>query len=118
MPDSNNLQMDIVCTKVPLHERIFYPWMREVTMPYWTYVEQPYTTATITIDFKRHTDMQYVFTGCRPTMIEPLQPSQAASDSATRQVTFTFDFMFIKSPKMAVAPGYEFGAKTGLLDLI
>lgn len=97
IPDNNNLQMDILCTKLPLHERIFYPWMREVTLPYWSYISQPYTTATITIDFNKHTDLKYVFCGCRPTSIDTIQPSQEPNGSITRQVTFLFDFMFIES---------------------
>jgi len=36
-PDNNTLQMSILNTKVPLLERIFYPWLREVTLPYWSY---------------------------------------------------------------------------------
>jgi hypothetical protein len=35
--DSNILKLKIVNTKVPLHERIIYPWLREVTLPYWSY---------------------------------------------------------------------------------
>lgn len=65
-PDSNVLVLKILNTKVPLHERIFYPWMREVTLPFWSYETQPYTTATITIDFTAHNDVKYVFYGCRP----------------------------------------------------
>jgi hypothetical protein len=56
-PDNNTLQLDILCTKLQLHENIFYPWMREVTMPFWTYDTQPYTTATVTVDFSKHTDL-------------------------------------------------------------
>lgn len=97
IPDNNNLQLDILCTKLPLHERIFYPWMREVTLPYWSYATQPYTTATITIDFNKHTDLKYVFCGCRPTSIDTIQPTQEPNGSITRQVTFLFDFMFIES---------------------
>ena len=29
--------MEIINTKAALHERIFYPWMREVSLPYWSY---------------------------------------------------------------------------------
>lgn len=64
--------MNIVNTKAPLAERVFYPWMRETTLPYWSYTNQPYTTATITVNFEKHTDMQYVFVGCRPSNIETL----------------------------------------------
>lgn len=64
-PDGQ-LQMSILNTRASLHERIFYPWMREVTLPYWSYDSQPYTTATITVDFTKHNDTRYVFCGCRP----------------------------------------------------
>lgn len=97
VPDNNNLQMTILNTKLPLIERIFYPWMREVTLPYWSYHTQPYTTATIVVDFSKHTDMQYVFTGCRPTQLQTMTASQENDQSFRRQVTFTFDFMFINS---------------------
>lgn len=102
IPDNNVLQLDILCTKLPLHERIFYPWMREVTLPYWSYTTQPYTTATITIDFKKHTDMKYVFCGCRPTQIDTIQPTQEPNSSLTRQVTITFDTMYITSKNTVI----------------
>lgn len=95
IPDNNTLQLDVLCTKLPLHERIFYPWMREVTLPYWVYDTQPYTTATITIDFNKHTDMKYVFCGCRPTQIDTIQPTQEPTAPISRQVTITFDCMYI-----------------------
>ena len=98
-PDNHQLIMQIVNTKAALHERIFYPWLREVTLPYWSYASQPYTTATITIDFTKHNDCKYVFCGCRPQQIYSLQGKQdtSSADNLTRQVTFIFDFMFIHS---------------------
>lgn len=96
--DSNVITLKIVNTKVPLHERIFYPWMREVTLPYWSYADQPYTTATITIDFTKHNDIQYVFCGCRPQKILMQQATQeASSPNLIRDVSFVFDYMFINS---------------------
>lgn len=96
--DSNVLQLKILNTKVPLHERIFYPWMREVTLPYWSYDSQPYTTAKITIDFTKHSDIKYVFCGCRPTKIMMQQATQdASSQNITRDVSFLFDYMFVTS---------------------
>lgn len=100
--DNNNLQLEILNTKLPLIERIFYPWMKEVTLPYWSYETQPYTTATITIDFSKHMDIQYVFYGCKPTNLDMIQPSQEANSSVTRQATFMFDCMFITSKKIPV----------------
>ena len=95
-PDNNKLTMSILNTRVPLIERLFYPWMREVTLPYWSYDTQPYTTATITVDFTKHADMKYVFCGCRPTFVNLTQPNQQNSE-IKRQVTFAFDFMYISS---------------------
>ena len=95
-PDNNKLTMSILNTRVPLIERLFYPWMREVTLPYWSYDTQPYTTATITVDFTKHADMKYVFCGCRPTYVNLTQPNQQNSE-IKRQVTFAFDFMYISS---------------------
>ena len=96
--DSNVVQLKIVNTKVPLHERIFYPWMREVTLPQWSYATQPYTTATITIDLSKHSDISYVFCGCRPTKIIMQQPTQdTSSPNLTRNVDFIFDYMLVTS---------------------
>jgi hypothetical protein len=66
-PDNNTLTMSILNTKTSIHDFIFYPWMREVTLPFWVYDSQPYTTATITIKFDKHCNSRYVFCGCRPT---------------------------------------------------
>ena len=98
-PDNHLLIMQILNTKAALHERIFYPWLREVTLPYWSYGSQPYTTATITVDFSKHNDCKYVFCGCRPQQIYAMQGKQdtSSADNLTRQVTFLFDFMFIHS---------------------
>ena len=97
-PENNNLILKILNTKVPLHERIFYPWMREVTLPFWSYETQPYTTATITIDYSKHNDLKYVFYGCRPQKITTMQATQAKNTvNLTRDVTFLFDFMSVRS---------------------
>lgn len=96
-PDNNTLVMSILNTKVPLLERIFYPWMRECTMPYWSYENQPYTTATITVDMTKHSDMKYVFYGCRPSQIATEQPTQEVDTTITRDITFIFDFMYVNS---------------------
>ena len=98
-PESNELTMQIVNTKASLHERIFYPWMKEVTFPWWSYNSQPYTTATITIDFTKHNDCKYVFCGCRPRQIYSLQgkQDQSSADNLIRQLLFIFDYMYIDS---------------------
>lgn len=97
IPDNNQIQLKIINTKLPLCERIFYPWMREVTLPWWQYYKQPYTTATVTVDFSQHTDLQYVFTNCRPCQIQTIQANQQNDQSTTRDVTLMFDFMFVTS---------------------
>lgn len=91
------LKMSIINTKASLHERIFYPWLREVTLPYWVYDSQPYTTATIIVDFGKHMDLQYVFTGCRPVKITSVQADQSADSKIVRDVEFLFDYVFINS---------------------
>ena len=92
------LQMEVINTKASLHERIFYPWMREVTLPYWSSNSQPYTTATITIDFTKHNTVKYVFCGCRPIQINLLQGTQQPDASnITRTVVFVYDMMFVVS---------------------
>lgn len=98
LPDSNHLQFTFVNTKVPIMERIFYPWMREVTLPYWSYKTQPYTTATITVDFTKHNDIKYMFFGARPSQINTQQAHQDPSgDNLKRQVTMMFDYMIVTS---------------------
>jgi hypothetical protein len=62
--------MEIVNVTDLVIENVFYPWMRETTLPFWTYDAQPYTTATITIDFTDHSNTIYEFYGCRPTQIQ------------------------------------------------
>lgn len=97
-PDSNVIVLKIVNTKVALHERIFYPWLREVSLPVWNYNTQPYTTATIKVDFTKHNDCSYVFCGCRPTKITTQQGNQDTSaTNITRDVSFIFDYMMITS---------------------
>ena len=96
--DTNVIQLKIVNTKVPLHERIFYPWLRETTLNWWAYDSQPYTTATITIDFTKHNDIKYVFVGCRPQKIMMQQATQQPdSTNLTRDVSFLFDYMLVTS---------------------
>ncbi len=96
--DTNIVQLKIINTKVPLHERIFYPWLREVTLPMWSYQSQPYTTATITVDFTKHNDIKYVFCGCRPSKIILQQATQESSTpNLVRDVSFLFDYMLIMS---------------------
>ena len=103
-PDSKQLTMNIINTKAPVLERIFYPWLKEVTLPYWSYSTQPFTTATITIDLTKHSDLKYTFTGCRPQKITSYQPSQELPSELTRAVTFDFDYMFVYSDLTTTEP--------------
>ena len=96
-PDTNTLILSVINTKVPLLERIFYPWMREVTLPDWSYASCPYTTATIKVDLTKHADYSYVFYGCRPIVIQTEQPTQEPDTIITRDVTFQFDYMSVAS---------------------
>lgn len=95
-PSQNSFQLNIINTKVPLLERIFYPWMREITLPYWSYDNQPYTTANVEISFEKHADFKYLFVGSRPTQLETLTPSNDLP-TPTRNISFTFDYMFVMS---------------------
>lgn len=92
------LTMEVVNTKAALHERIFYPWMRECSLPYWSYESQPYTTATVDIDFTKHSDMHYVFVGARPVQMKLMTASQDPDPgNLVREVTFAYDYMFVTS---------------------
>lgn len=96
-PAEHRMSLNILNTRVPLLERVFYPWLRETTLPYWSYTTQPFTTATIEVDMRHHTDVRYIFYGCRPCEITTIQPSQDTPSDFVRQVTFAFDWMFVLS---------------------
>lgn len=96
-PDTREFSLKILNTRVSLIDRIFYPWMRELSYPYWSYPDQPYETATITIDMTSHNDISYVFLGARPIKIETLNPTNALDTNMSRSVTFAFDFMYVES---------------------
>lgn len=96
-PDSHEFNLEVVNTKLPILETVFYPWMRETTQPFWVYEEQPYTTATIKFDLTDHTDLTYVFYGCFPVYIQTFDPSQQLNSQFTRQVRIKFQYMNILS---------------------
>lgn len=96
-PQSNNFSLNFLNTKAPLIERIFYPWMREVSLPVWSYNDQPYTTADVRIGFEKHADVAYRFVNARPSNIDTYQPSNESNSAITRQVTFIFDYIFVES---------------------
>lgn len=124
-PDGQ-LTMEVLNTKAALHERIFYPWMREVALPYWSYDSQPYTTATVTVDFTKHNDMKYVFCGVRPDSFFTMQAMQQPDTSnLQRSVTFIYDAMFVTSKlnkvekagsKLLGAAGAALGGVGKMLD--
>ncbi len=95
-PASQTFSMAVVNTKASLIERIFYPWMREVSYPFWSYPDYPYTTAEIIFDMTPHNVIKYHFLGCRPTAIDLIGPTQSLDQNLTRNVTMTFDFAFIE----------------------
>ncbi len=97
IPENNTFTMTVLNTKLPLMEFLFYPWMREVTLPYWAYENAPYTTAEVIVDFAKHADVQYHFHGARPTAINVYEPTQEPDTTITRDVTLTFDFMTIQT---------------------
>lgn len=93
-PDSQTFSMDVINTKVPILEEIFYPWMREIQYPAWHYKTQPYTTADLTIDLTSHSDVSYHLLNCRPIQFDTFNPSQDLA-SITRTITFAFDLMYV-----------------------
>lgn len=88
---SHRLKLSIINTVDPIFERVFYPWLREVTSPIWCYPDFPYTKATITISFNNHSTVEYMFFGCRPTSITALNATHMANTNLTRDVDFTYD---------------------------
>lgn len=124
---NGELQMEVINTKASLCERLFYPWMRECVMPFWSYDSQPYTTAEITVDFTSHNDCRYVFCGCRPKQIKMLDATQEAdSGNLERNVVFMYDFMFVTSDlnvndswsdKLLGAAGALAGGAAGMVNM-
>ena len=94
-PSSTEFTMTVVNTQHPICEAIFYPWLREVTSPVWQYRERPYTIAKITVDMKSHSDVKYVLLGCRPKSISPMNASHSFQANIVRNITMTFDFMYV-----------------------
>lgn len=93
-PQSNVFSLRVMNTSTPLAENLFYPWMRETTLPYWSYKSQPYTTAKTMIAM-RDVDLVYVFTGCRPQRIQSYQPTHQRDVDMTRDVTMVFNSMYL-----------------------
>jgi len=102
-PSSNTINMSILNTEYPLHEHVFYPWMRETVSHHWCYDERPYTIANIKIHILESKTSErlytYILTGARPTEIPGPTLSQDAVDSFTRDITFTFNNMFFTTNK-------------------
>ena len=96
-PDNMNFSMDVVNVQSPVIENVFYPWMRETTFPWWSYDDQPFTTAEVTFDFTEHSNVKYHFFGCRPIHMQLVQPDQSPTPSVTRNIQFAFDFMTIET---------------------
>lgn len=94
-PEQQTFTMDVINTKVPLLEEVFYPWLREIQYPSWQYSSQPFTTADLEIDLTSHSSVSYHLLKCRPTMLDSYNPSQELT-AVTRTVTFTFDLIYVK----------------------
>lgn len=96
-PENHDLVINVLNTKLPILETLFYPWMRESTSPVWLYDEQPYTTANITVSMRSHADARYYFYNCFPTRIQTYDPTMSLNSQFSRDVTLRFQYMFIKS---------------------
>lgn len=94
-PEQQTFTMDVINTKVPILEEVFYPWMREIQYPSWQYSDQPFTTADLEINLTSHSDISYHLLKCRPTSIDTYNPSQELT-AVTRSIIFTFDLIYVK----------------------
>jgi len=99
--------MDILNLRTPVIENIFYPWLRETTLPKWSYESQPYATANMTFDFTEHANIKYHFLNCRPISIYLVQPTQNLDSNMTRQVQFAFDFLAIETTDKITKGAYQ-----------
>ena len=95
-PEQNRITMQILNTKAPLIDRLFYPWMREVVLPFWSYETQPYTTADVYVSFYKHADIEYVFYRCIPVYVSAIQANQQNTE-VKRQVSMSFNYMCVRS---------------------
>ena len=93
--EQQTFTMDLINTKVPVLEHVFYPWMREIQYPSWNYSSQPYTTADITISLISHSNVKYHILKCRPTSFDTYNPSQELG-AITRPIVMTFDLMYVE----------------------
>jgi hypothetical protein len=94
-PESSTFTLDIINTGKPVLETFFLPWLREIQSPQWVYNDYPFTKATFEVDMTTHTNVKYVFLGCRPTHIDTINPSHDLPSNITRKVTMTFDLMYV-----------------------
>lgn len=116
-PTSQTFTMTLINTKAPIIENWIYPWLREVTSPNWNYANVPFTKAKFTIDLSSHANIKYVLNGVRPTNLKTIQPTHELG-GVTRDVTFTFDYMYVIADENMIEPGFGSQIKTLARNLV
>ncbi len=100
-PSDNSITLSLLNTEYPLHEHVFYPWMRETTSNFWCYDLKPYTLADIEITILDSSSSEplytYILSNCHPTEIAAPTLTQEAVSELTRDITFTFNNMYFTS---------------------
>jgi hypothetical protein len=100
---TQEITLSLLNTEYPLHEHVFYPWMREATLNFWAYEKRPHTIADITVHILESKTGQrlysYILAGCYPTTFAAPTLSQEATTTMTRDVTFSFNNMYFMTNK-------------------
>lgn len=102
IPDSNMFTVGFLSTEYSLHENLFLDWMRETISNQYQYINEPFSKATIRIDFfdQEHKMIvfSYIFENCFPKVIDTINPDYEIDNlMITRNVTFTFDWMWYET---------------------
>jgi hypothetical protein len=104
LPDSDMFDIAFLSTERSLHEDVFYYWMREAAATFWTYENQPFTTANVTFEFldAKYTRpyLNYIFTGVYPINIKLMDPNQLKNDEFQRVVKFQFSGFYVRYPTL------------------
>ena len=94
IPENNIITLNILDTEYPLIENVFYPWMREASLPFWVYNSQPYTTATLTISFIPLSPIAMKGLAASIPGVSAISTMFGAKDNALSQDEFLFKYVF------------------------
>lgn len=94
IPENNIITLNVLDTEYSLIENIFYPWMRETNLPFWQYDAQPYTTATLTINFIPLSPIAMKGLAASIPGVSTIASMFGAKDNCLSQDEFLFKYIF------------------------